>query len=262
LVAAEFSGLYDWAMFAVGIVYLGLLGAFLGAISIIQPLAFLGIHTRNRALLVFAFGLVIVVIGCLLPAKETRADPARMRLDEFAPLFQFNEIHSIRILASKEQVYRAIKSVTADEILFFRTLIWIRRFGRPGRESILNPSQDTPLLDVATKTSFLLLADDPNREIVVGTLVVAPPGWRPNNRPSPEDFKAIHQPGFVAATMNFRIEEAGGGVCTVITETRVYATDASARRRFAAYWRVIYPGSALIRRMWLRAIKKRAAKAL
>jgi len=24
------------------------------------------------------------------------------------------------------------------------------------------------------------------------------------------------------------------------------------------YWRVIYPGSALIRRMWLRAIKKRA----
>ena len=26
------------------------------------------------------------------------------------------------------------------------------------------------------------------------------------------------------------------------------------RRRFAGYWRVIYPGSALIRRMWLRAI--------
>ncbi|HYW41393.1 MAG TPA: hypothetical protein VE959_00970 [Bryobacteraceae bacterium] len=27
---------------------------------------------------------------------------------------------------------------------------------------------------------------------------------------------------------------------------------------FAAYWRMIYPGSALIRRMWLRAIKRRA----
>ncbi len=36
------------------------------------------------------------------------------------------------------------------------------------------------------------------------------------------------------------------------------ATDAQARRRFACYWRVIYPGSALIRRMWLRAVKKRA----
>jgi len=30
------------------------------------------------------------------------------------------------------------------------------------------------------------------------------------------------------------------------------------RQRFQLYWRVIYPGSALIRRMWLRAIKQRA----
>jgi hypothetical protein len=33
--------------------------------------------------------------------------------------------------------------------------------------------------------------------------------------------------------------------------------DTAARQRFAAYWRVIYPGSALIRRMWLRAIARR-----
>ncbi len=58
--------------------------------------------------------------------------------------------------------------------------------------------------------------------------------------------------------MNFLIEDAGLGACTVTTETRVYATDASTSRRFAGYWRVIYPGSALIRRMWLRAIKHRA----
>jgi hypothetical protein len=58
--------------------------------------------------------------------------------------------------------------------------------------------------------------------------------------------------------MNFRIEDAGPTACTLTTETRVYATDASTRRRFAGYWRVIYPGSALIRRMWLRAIARRA----
>jgi hypothetical protein len=40
----------------------------------------------------------------------------------------------------------------------------------------------------------------------------------------------------------------------------VHATDDSARRKFARYWRVIYPGSALIRRMWLRAIKLRAER--
>lgn len=247
-------------MFAVGIVYLGLISAFLGALSVIKPLWFLGIHTRQRAFLIVLTGFVVVIIGGLLPAKETRVDTPRTHLDEFIPAYQFSEFHSIRIAADREHVYRAIKSVTADDIRFFRTLIWIRRFGRPGPESILNPSKDRPLLDVATKTSFLLLAEEPNREIVVGTLVAAPPGWRPkgSRRPTPEDFKAFDEPGFALAAMNFRLEDAGPGACIVTTETRVYATDASARRRFAAYWRVIYPGSALIRRMWLRAIQKAA----
>jgi len=201
-----------------------------------------------------------VVIGCLLPAKETHVNSLRTHLDQFAPVYQFNEFHSIRIPASKEKVYRAIKGVRADEILFFRTLIWIRRFGKPGPESILNPGKEMPLLDIATRTSFLMLADEPNREIVVGTVVAAPPGWRPEGttRPTAEHFKALHAPGFALATMNFLIEDDGPDACTVTTETRIYATDASAKRRFGAYWRVIYPGSALIRRMWLRAIRKAA----
>jgi hypothetical protein len=69
---------------------------------------------------------------------------------------------------------------------------------------------------------------------------------------------AHNTPGFAAATMNFRIEDADPTSCMLTTETRVYATDISTRRVFAGYWRVIYPGSALIRRMWLRAIAQRA----
>jgi hypothetical protein len=69
---------------------------------------------------------------------------------------------------------------------------------------------------------------------------------------------ALAAPGFVKATMNFRVEPAEAGLCDLTTETRVFATDPRTARVFAAYWRVIYPGSALIRRMWLRAIKIRA----
>jgi len=58
--------------------------------------------------------------------------------------------------------------------------------------------------------------------------------------------------------MNFHVTDEGGGVSRLVTQTRVAASDARAERRFAAYWRVIYPGSAFIRRMWLRAIKARA----
>jgi hypothetical protein len=121
-----------------------------------------------------------------------------------------------------------------------------------------------PLFDVATKTSFLVLADEPDSEIVLGTLVAAPRGWRPSGKPTPYGFKELfmttNTPGFAPAAMNFRIEDAGTAACTLTTETRVYATDTSSRRHFAFYWRVIYPGSALIRRMWLRAIARRESR--
>ena len=71
-------------------------------------------------------------------------------------------------------------------------------------------------------------------------------------------FKGLANPGVAKAVMNFRIEEATEGACFVFTETRVHATDAAARRRFAPYWAIIRPGSGFIRRMWLRAIKHRA----
>jgi hypothetical protein len=89
--------------------------------------------------------------------------------------------------------------------------------------------------------------------------VAAPPGVRRARAPTPgEILAAEHLDGFAVATMNFAIAPRDDGACDVTTETRVFATDPDARRRFGAYWRVIYPGSALIRRMWLRAIKVRA----
>jgi len=249
-------------MLGVVVVYFALIAAFLGGVSLLLRLSFFAIRSRRQAALILALGFIVVVIGESLPAKETRIATPRTRLDQFAPVYQFREFHSIRITAPKEQVYRALKLVTAEEIVFFRTLTWLRRFGRPGPESILNPPPHVPLLDVATRTSFLVLTEEPNREIVLGTLVATPRGWRPSGKPTPDGFKALivtsSTPGFASATMNFRIEDAGPTACTLTTETRVYATDASTRRRFAPYWRLIYPGSALIRRMWLRAIARRA----
>jgi hypothetical protein len=180
------------------------------------------------------------------------------RLDEFAPAYQFNEVHRIRIRAPRIRIYRSFKEVTAGEITLFRTLTWIRRFGRAGPEGILNAPRHEPLLEVATRTGFLLLADDPEREVVIGTVVIAPRGVK---RPAtPEQFKELIAPGIAKAVMNFRIDDGDDGAWLVSTETRVHTTDASARRRFARYWTVIRPASGFIRRMWLRAIKRRAVQ--
>lgn len=45
------------------------------------------------------------------------------------------------------------------------------------------------------------------------------------------------------------------------TETRVWLTDARARRRFRAYWLVVRPFSGLVRRSWLAAARRRAEAA-
>jgi hypothetical protein len=147
--------------------------------------------------------------------------------------------------------------VTAREIRFFRLLTWMRspRF-RAGRESIVAPPADAPLLEVALRTGFVLLAEEPGREIVFGTLLCRHlPGL---SRVAPAAFAAFSEPGFCKVAMNFRVAEQEGGEVRLTTETRVLAIGPSARRQCAAYWRFIYPGSALIRRMWLDAIRRRA----
>lgn len=245
-------------MIAVALLHAGLLTMLAAVLSLLKPLRFLGIRTRRTATLLLPAGLLLAALGRALPAPELRVSVPQTRLDEYAPIYQFHEVHTTRVRASRERVYRAIREVTAREILLFRTLTWLRRFGRPGPESILNAPERIPLLEVALRTSFLQLAEEPNRETVVGTLVMAPAGWRPKARPTPADFQALDAPGFAKAAMNFVVEDAGPGVVVVTTETRVYATDPRTCRRFAAYWRLIYPGSALLRRMWLRAIRLRA----
>jgi hypothetical protein len=172
------------------------------------------------------------------------------------PAWQFREVHSIEIAAPPETVFKALKQVRADEILFFRTLTWIRRGGQPLPPSILNAGSRESLIDVALNGGFVLLAEDAPRELVIGTVVVAPPGTR--GTLTPEVFQKTLPPGFALAAMNFLVTADGPGRSLVSTETRVFANSPSARRQFATYWRLIYPGSAIIRRMWLRAVRKRA----
>ena len=184
-------------------------------------------------------GLIVSAVGFALPAPETRISAPATRLDGFAPVWQFREVHSRHVSASPERVYGAMRAVRANEILLFRTLTWLRRFGRPLPESILNAGDKEPLIDIATRTGFEMLADEPPRELVIGTTVLRSPR------------------GTAEAWMNFRVTAHDGG-SLVTTETRVHADTTWACRRFSRYWRIIYPGSALIRRMWLRAIERRA----
>ena len=237
-------------MLGSAIVYSGLIVAFLGGfICILKK------RLRRRALPVFAAGLALAFLGLVLPAPDSRVGHVSTHLDHFAPVWQFHEVHTMRIEAPPARVYEAIRQVRADEIALFRTLTWIRRGGRDLPEGILNPGDQASIIDVATRSGFIYLADDAPHEMVIGTVIAAPRGTR--GQLTPDLFRRTLPPGFTLASMNFIVRPDGTG-SIVLTETRVYANSPAARRRFAAYWRAIYPGSALIRRMWLRAIGRRA----
>lgn len=236
--------------------YSGLLVMLAGALSLVKPLRRLRIRSRRAALCLLPVGVLLASAGAWWPWPERRAS-AGAQLDSFVPVYQFAELHEVLLRGTPDAIYRAVRAVTAGEIRTFRTLTWIRNPRLPWRkrrESILEPDWDRPILDVATRTSFVWLADEPGREALVGTIVCCHGG----RLASAAAFRDLTRPGFAKAAMNFRIEATGGGECRLTTETRIFATDRVARRRFGLYWAFIYPGSALIRSGWLDAIKNRA----
>lgn len=237
----------------------GLVAA-VATLAFIRPISWLGLRPRRRALVAWFLGIGVGVGTVVWPAHETRVASPVSRLDRIVPVYQFSEVHETTVEASPERTYRTICAVTGDEIALLRTLTFIRRFGRPGPESILNPPGDKPVCEVALRSGFYLLADEPPSEMVLGTFVVVPKAARANPPPriTAATFAAIRSPGFAIAVMNFRLRSLGPNRTRLTTETRVFTTDATTRRRFAAYWRVIYPGSSIIRMMWLRAIRRRA----
>jgi hypothetical protein len=232
--------------------------AALGLLSVLRPIRLLRIRSRRVAAVVFLVGAVGAWRVLHAPVLASYVTEPASKLDEFAPIYQFSETASIPVRATADRIYDAIFRVTAAEIPFYRTLAWVRRGGASGPESVLNPSDVEPLVRVATRTSFLLLAEVPGREFVMGAVVMAPEGVKLAAGPTPGSFKALTQPGFAKAVMNFSIEPQGPEWCLLRTDTRVHATDPLSRDVFARYWTVIRPGSVLIRHMWLRAIKVRA----
>jgi hypothetical protein len=177
-----------------------------------------------------------------------------MHLDRLLPDYDVHEVHSILVHAHPLAVHRVLFEVTSNEVWLFRALMAVRGLGARGSDG------SRPLLETAQEGGFAILSDEPGRELVLGVMGRF---WQLRPRAirrigSPAEFVSFAEPGFARAAMNFLIEPRDGGECLLTTETRVRATDARARRAFRVYWTLVHPGSAFIRRMWLRALKRRA----
>jgi hypothetical protein len=166
-------------------------------------------------------------------------------LDEVLPRFDFRERHAIRIDASAGKVFAALRAVSPGEMPVALLLFRLRGLRAAG---------DRPLLEQMGRR-FETLAERPGRELVLGA-VGQPWKLRGGETRPAADFASFDEPGFAKMVLGFHLAEG-----TLSTETRVLLTDAASRRRFRAYWLVIRPFSGLIRRLLLRAVKRRAERA-
>ncbi len=185
-----------------------------------------------------------------------------MLLNKFMPVYQFNETHRMVIQASPERIFKSLYELTPTDIWLFQVLFGIRLL--PAHligqgETLFADTQ--PVLTQMLKAGFIVLAKETNREIVLGAIGQF---WKPLGSESPKianvsEFLAFDHPDYAKAMMNFYVEQPSEeSDVKVSTETRIYVPYPTTRKKFAAYWRLIYPGSALIRIMWLEALKRRA----
>ena len=168
-----------------------------------------------------------------------------MQIDVFAPQYDVSERHQILVQAAAQRVYAAVRSLDLSHSPIVRTLFRFR--GMP---------DECLKLDGLLKTGFILLAESPSKELVLGLVGRF---WSLSGKLQSVDakgFRSFNRRGYAKATWNFSLEPQGENLTRLATETRVLCLDAESRRKFKFYWLFIKPFSGLVRREALRAIKR------
>lgn len=236
------------------LVYTGFVLALAGLANIIVPFRFLGVRNRAIGALIFVAGVVLAFVSLTWPAATVHTAQAATQLDEIMPEYQFFEKHSTRVHARPDQVMRAVRESRFGDLKSFSTLMNIRSVALRIHDKG-DSLRDKRVFDVFTLSGYVSGAND--HEVLLAGGANARVG-RPLQLPNLQAFAEYHEPGAVKMAFNFHADDIGNGWCIVTTETRVLATDDATRRGMSRYWRLIVPGSGLLRRQWLDAIKEKA----
>ncbi|RPI55083.1 MAG: hypothetical protein EHM55_08915 [Acidobacteria bacterium] len=186
------------------------------------------------------------------------ADEADDLLDRFMPAYDVAERHHIGVAAPAAITFAASMDMDLEDSPIIRAIF-------KGREILLGADRDrkVPVRGLVAVTKALgwgVLAERPDREIVMGA-VTQP--WKANvefRSLPPDEFAAFDRPGFVKIVWTLRADAVDANRSIARTETRVVATDGEARRRFRWYWARFSAGIVLIREVSMRLVKTEAER--
>ena len=184
-----------------------------------------------------------------------------MLIDEALPAYDFNEVHSAEVAAAADVVYEALFTFDMGKPLIVRALMGIRSIPTLLKGSRGSHDRRPLTLADAGRAGFTLLATDPPREVVLG---IQGQFWKlsPNTHcVTAAEFRAPIPADIARAAWNFFVEPISPTRSVLRTETRILCGDVESRRRFGFYWKIIRPGSGIIRHAMLAAVKDEAMRA-
>ena len=191
-------------------------------------------------------------------APAPTADQQDSLLDRFMPAYEVVERHEIRVAAPAAVTLDAARRVDLQASSLVRAII-------RAREIVLGATPDERprakgLLAEVQSLGWGVLAEVPERELVVGA-VTRP--WEANvtfRALPPDEFASFTEPGFVKIAWTIRAEPIGDSESIFRTETRAVSTDPDSRSRFRRYWSLFSPGIIAIRWAVLRPVKAEAER--
>ena len=229
----------------------------------------MGLHHngRNHVLKTIAGGLALITLpyaGYVAStwyrygrtcARSSRSESREGSLIEgFMPACEVAERHEIRVDAPAEYTFAAARDMDVNRSALVRAIFALRTL--PSRWRREPPERSSmPLLAETLALGWRILAEIPNREVVVGA-VTQP--WRAEvefRGVGPDAFAGFAQPGYAKIVWTLEAEPLGPAASQFRTETRVCTTDARSRRLFRRYWAFLSPGILLIRRESLKLVK-------
>jgi hypothetical protein len=181
-------------------------------------------------------------------------------LDRALPCWHFREVHRRRVEAAPAETMRAALGLRVRDLPLGASLMALRMAPAALAARRRPPARlAQPLFESFLGLGFVELGRG-EREIAVGAVGRF---WRLREQLEPlagaGAFGRFEEPGYVKGAMNLCALPAGDAT-ELVTETRVWATDERARRRFRPYWAPVRVGGGLIRRELLRAIARRAQR--
>jgi len=179
-------------------------------------------------------------------------------LDDLIPNYDIDERFQLAISAPAETVFAATCRLDLLQSPLIQGIFKIREafLGGTWRRN----RSPMGLVALANYWGWTAMIEEHGREIVFGAATrpwVAKPVFRGLKA---QEFPGFCEKDYVKIAWTLRVDKLQQDRALVVTETRAIATSRTARRKFRFYWALVAPGTALIRIVALREIKRQVER--